>query len=167
MQPIPSFEVDHLRLKCGLYISRKDILGYETVTTFDIRMKRPYVDEVLTTGSMHALEHICANYLRNDDLWKARIVYFGPMGCRTGFYLLVAGDVDTETILPLIERTFDYAAEFNGEIPWATPKECGFCADMDLAGAKTDAAHYYNVLIDAKKENFNYPAPRKSRTSKK
>jgi S-ribosylhomocysteine lyase len=89
------------------------------------------------------------------------------MGCRTGFYLVVAGDIDTDTILPLVERTFDYAAEFEGDIPWASPKECGFCLDMDLAAAKIDAALYYNVLCDAKKENFNYPAPKKPREKQK
>lgn len=166
MDTIQSFQVDHTRLKSGLYISRKDRLGYETVTTFDIRMKRPYHDEVMETGSVHALEHICATFLRNDELWKDRIIYFGPMGCRTGFYLLVNGDVDTETIYPLIERTFDFAAEFEGDIPGATLKECGYCIDMDLAKAKEDAALYYNVLISAKKENFVYPQPRKPRTKK-
>jgi len=165
-EPIPSFEVDHLRLKPGLYVSRKDYLGFETVTTFDLRMKKPYHDTVMDTGSIHALEHICAYYLRNDELWKNKIIYFGPMGCRTGFYLVVAGDVDTETILPLVERTFDFAADFTGDIPWATPKECGYCVDMDLTMAKDDAALYYNLLIDAKKDNFNYPAPRKPREAK-
>ncbi len=166
MEVIPSFQVDHLRLKAGLYVSRRDQLGYDYITTFDIRVKRPYQEEVMTTGSMHALEHICATYIRNDELWKNRIIYFGPMGCRTGFYLIVTGDVTTDMIRPLIERTFDYASEFEGEIPGATPKECGFCVDMDLEEAKRDAALYYNVIIDGKKENFNYPKPRKKRTTK-
>lgn len=163
METIPSFKIDHLRLKAGLYVSRKDLLGDEMITTFDIRMKRPYREDVMSTGSVHALEHICATFMRNDELWGHRIIYFGPMGCRTGFYLIVAGDVDTETILPLIERTFDYVSDFEGEIPGATPSECGYCVDMDLEEAKRDAALYYNIIIDAKKENFNYPKPRKKK----
>lgn len=166
MELIPSFQIDHLRLKSGIFVSRKDRVAYETITTFDLRLKRPYQEEVMETGSIHALEHICATYLRNDPLWKDKIIYFGPMGCRTGFYLIVIGDVDTDMICPLIERTFDYASEFVGDIPGATPKECGYCVDMDLNQAKRDAAMYYNVLIDAKKENFVYPAPRKPRAKK-
>ena len=163
METIASFQVDHLRLKSGLYVSRKDVVGDEVITTFDIRMTRPYQEDVMSTGSIHALEHICATYIRNDELWKDKVIYFGPMGCRTGFYLIVAGDVTTDTIRPLIERTFDYASDFEGEIPGATPKECGFCVDMDLAEAKRDATLYYNVIIDGKKENFNYPKPRKKK----
>lgn len=160
MDTIPSFTVDHTKLKAGLFVSRKDILGNYVITTFDVRMKRPYVDEVMGTGSVQALEHILATYLRNDPLWGGRIIYFGPMGCRTGFYLLVAGDLTGEDILPLLERAYDFAAEFEGEIPGATPKECGYCVDMDLAQAKIDAALYYNILIDPKKENLNYPVKR-------
>ncbi len=166
MDNIPSFTIDHLRLKSGLYVSRKDYIGYETLTTFDIRMKKPYAEEVMDTGSIHALEHIIATYLRNDELWKSKIIYFGPMGCRTGFYLIINGDITTETILPLVERAFDYASDFEGEIPGATPIECGFCVDMDLTQAKIDAALYYNVLISAKKDNFNYPAPKKTKAKK-
>ena len=139
MKTIASFQVDHLRLKSGLYVSRKDVVGDEVITTFDIRMKRPYQEDVMSTGSIHALEHICATYIRNDELWKDKIIYFGPMGCRTGFYLIVAGDVTTDAIRPLIERTFDYASDFEGE------------------------TLYYNVIIDGKKENFNYPKPRKKK----
>ena len=166
MSTIPSFQVDHTRLKAGLFVAKKDRLGYETVTTFDLRLKRPYHDDVMETGSIHALEHICGDFLRKDELWKDKIIFFGPMGCRTGFNLIVAGDIDTDTIYPLVERTFDYAADFEGEIPGATPKECGFYMDMDLDKAKEDAALYYNLLISAKKENFNYPQPRKPRTPK-
>lgn len=166
MDLIPSFQIDHLRLKPGLYVSRKDRIGYDTITTFDLRLKRPYQENVMETGSIHALEHICATFLRNDPLWKEKIIYFGPMGCRTGFYLIVIGDVETDVICPLIERTFDYASEFVGDIPGATPKECGYCVDMDLNAAKRDAALYYNLLIDAKKDNFVYPQPKKPRAKK-
>ena len=157
MQTIPSFTVDHLKLKSGLFVSRKDIIGSIVLTTFDLRLKRPYHDPVMDTGSIHALEHICATYLRNDSLWGDRVIYFGPMGCRTGFYLIMTGDLSSEDILPLIERTFDYASDFEGEIPGATPKECGYCVDMDLELAKADAAMYYNILIAPKKDNLFYP----------
>ena len=153
METIPSFKIDHLRLKAGLYVARRDLLGDEMITTFDIRMKRPYHEDVMSTGSIHALEHICATYMRNDELWGRRIIYFGPMGCRTGFYLI-------DVLLTLKESE---VSEFEGEIPGATPKECGYCVDMDLEEAKRDAALYYNLLIDAKKENFNYPKPRKKK----
>lgn len=160
MQTIASFTVDHLKLKSGLFVSRKDIIGSIVLTTFDLRLKRPYHDPVMDTASVHTLEHICATYLRNDPLWGDRVIYFGPMGCRTGFYLIMTGDLSSEEILPLIERTFDYASEYTGEIPGATPKECGYCVDMDLELAKVDAAMYYNVLIAAKKENLLYPIKR-------
>lgn len=167
MQTIPSFTVDHLKLKSGLFVSGKYEIGGSVLTTFDLRLKRPYHDPVMETGSIHALEHIIATYLRNDPLWGSRIVYFGPMGCRTGFYLIMTGDLSPEDILPLLERAFDYAAEFTGDIPGATPKECGYCVDMDLELAKADAALYYNILIDPKKENLNYPVKRVKKTDKK
>ena len=157
---VSSFKVDHTKLKCGLFVSRKDIFGSNVITTFDLRMQRPYHDEVMETGSIHALEHLIATYLRNDPLWGDKIIYFGPMGCRTGFYLLMAGDLDSQDILPLIERTFDFVSDYEGEIPAATPKECGYCVDMDLELAKADATMYYNVIINPKKENLVYPVKR-------
>ena len=160
METIPSFTVDHLKLKAGLFVSRKDILGSGVLTTFDIRMKRPYHDAVMETGSIHALEHLIATYLRNDPLWGDKVIYFGPMGCRTGFYLIMVGDLSSQDILPLMERTFDFVSDYEGEIPGATPKECGFCVDLDLEMAKADAAMYYNLLIAPKKENLVYPVKR-------
>lgn len=164
METIDSFKVDHLRLKPGLYISRKDYVDdLVYITTFDIRMKKPYADEVMSTGSIHAIQHLGETFVRNDELWGDRVIYFGPNGSRTGFYLIVSGNVTTDLVLPLVQRTFDYIAEFEGEIPGSTPKECGNCADMDLEDAKRDAALYFNVLVDAKKDNFNYPKPRKTK----
>lgn len=157
MEQINSFKVNHLKLKCGVFVADKYMIGNGVITTFDLRMKKPYQDPVMETGSIHALEHIIATYLRNDKMWGHKIIYFGPMGCRTGFYLIMLGDLIPEDILPLLERTFDYAAEFEGDIPGATPKECGFCLDMDLEMAKYDAALYYNLLIDVKKANLRYP----------
>lgn len=167
MQKIPSFKIDHLRLKSGLYVSRRDLVGEEMITTFDLRLKKPYKETVMTTGSAHAIEHIGATYMRNDELWGNRIIYFGPMGCRTGFYLIVAGDISPETILPFVIRAFEHISDFEGKIPGATHAECGFCEDMDLSAAKNDAIMYYNVLIEAKKSNLNYPKPRKTPERKK
>lgn len=162
---VPSFKFDHTKLKCGLFVSRKDIMGSGVLTTFDIRMKRPYHDEVMTTGSVHALEHLLATYLRSDPLWGDRVIYVGPMGCRTGFYLIMAGDLVPQDMLPLLERTFDFISEYDGEIPGATPKECGYCMDMDLAEARVDATMYYNVIINPKKENLVYPVKRERKKS--
>ncbi len=160
METIPSFTIDHTKLKSGLFVSMKYDLGGPFLTTFDLRLKRPYHDDIMDTGSIHALEHILATYLRNDSLWGDRIIYFGPMGCRTGFYLIIVGDLNSEDILDFMIRAFDYASEFEGDIPGATPKECGFCLDMNLELAKEDAALYYNMLISAKKENLRYPVKR-------
>mgnify|MGYP001033808480 CR=1 FL=1 len=157
MNKIPSFEINHLKLKKGVYVSRKDVVGGEVITTFDLRMKRPYKDAPMTTGSMHVLEHIIATYLRNDKMWSHRIIYFGPMGCRTGFYLLIRGDYTSTDIIPLLERAYDYASDFNGDIPGCTTIECGNCYDMDLPEAINDAADYYNLLIAPKKYNLEYP----------
>ena len=158
---VSSFNIDHTKLKCGLFVSGKDMLDSGLVlTTFDLRMKRPYHDEPMTTGSVHALEHLLADYLRGDDLWGNKILYVGPMGCRTGFYVMMSGDLGSKDVLPLIIRAFDYISEFSGEIPGATQKQCGNYLDMDLNEAKTDAAIYYNVLIEAKKENLVYPVKR-------
>ncbi len=162
---VASFQIDHTKLKCGLFVSRKDMFGSNVITTFDLRMKRPYQEEVMTTGSIHALEHLIATYLRNDPLWGDHVIYFGPMGCRTGFYLLMAGDLSSQDILPLIERTFDFVSDYEGEIPAATPKECGCCYDMDLESAKTDATLYYNIIINPKKENLVYPVKRERKKS--
>ena len=160
MRKLPGVHVDHTKMKCGIFVSEKYDLGGAILTVFDLRMKMPYRQDVMETGSIHALEHIIATYVRNDPLWGNRIIYFGPMGCRTGFYLIMAGDYTSEDVLPFVERAFDHASDFNGDIPFANPKECGYCVDMDLELAKADAALYYNVLIDAKKENLQYPAKR-------
>ncbi len=158
MDKIASFQIDHKRLKPGLYVSRKDVvLEKEIVTTFDVRLKRPNIEEPMTTASAHTIEHIAATYLRNDSLWGERIIYFGPMGCRTGFYLLIAGDLEVMDILPLVERTFEYVLDYEGEIPGSKEIECGNYLDHDLDEAKLDATDYYNVLVTAKKTNFNYP----------
>lgn len=164
METIASFQINHKKLKCGVFVSRMDSVGNDYVTTFDLRMKKPYRDEPMSVASMHTIEHLGATYMRNDALWSDKIVYFGPMGCRTGFYLIVKGWVTSETILPFIERTFDFISEYTDKIPGASEDECGNCYEHDLEAARYDAALYYNVLIEAKKENLYYPQARKKKS---
>lgn len=164
---VKSFEINHIKMKAGLFLFSVDDVSYDAVTTFDLRLKRPYNEEVMDTGSIHALEHLCNDYLHNDALWGEKIILFAPNGSRTGFYLVVKGALTVEEIYPLVERTFDHISEFEGEVPGATPEECGFCIDIDLERAKIDAALYYNLLIEAKKENFTYPKKREKKPAKK
>ena len=159
MQKIPSFSIDHIRLNRGIYVSRKDEVGGEVVTTFDIRMKLPNREPVLGQGAIHTIEHLAATYLRNNAEWKDRIVYWGPMGCLTGNYLLMRGDLTSSDILPLMKKTFRFIAEFDGEIPGAAPRDCGTYLLHDLPMARYEAAKYlHEVLECATDENLNYPA---------
>ena len=157
MEKIASFTVDHLRLLPGVYVSRQDRLGAETVTTFDLRMTRPNFEPVMNTAEVHALEHLGATFLRNHPAWKDRVVYFGPMGCRTGFYLLVAGDETPAGILPLLRETFQFIRDFTGEIPGAAARDCGNYLDMNLPMARYYAARYLEVLEKAAPETLRYP----------
>ena len=158
MKTIPSFTIDHLRLKRGIYVSRKDTVGGETITTFDIRMKEPNREPALGQGALHTIEHLAATYLRNHKDWADKIVYWGPMGCLTGNYLLMRGDLKSRDIVELMKETFRFIAEFEGEIPGATPKDCGNWLLHDLPMAKWEAAKYLNeVLENIKEENLNYP----------
>lgn len=159
MQKIPSFSIDHIRLNRGIYVSRKDEVGGEVVTTFDIRMKLPNREPVLGQGAIHTIEHLAATYLRNNAEWKDHIVYWGPMGCLTGNYLLMRGDLTSSDILPLMKETFRFIAEFDGEIPGAAPRDCGTYLLHDLPMARYEAAKYlHEVLECATDENLNYPA---------
>lgn len=167
MEKIVSFQVDHTKLRAGIFVSRYDDLPFSLTTTFDLRMKRPYVDEVMSTGSIHCIEHLAATFIRNDPLWGKKTVYFGPMGCRTGFYLIMAGALTVDDIIPLLERCFDFISDFEGEIIGAIKKECGNCYDMNLSEAKIDAAEYYNLLIDLKKANKEYPLSKAKSTELK
>ena len=158
MKKIPSFTIDHLRLLRGVYVSRKDMVGGETVTTFDIRMKEPNREPVLSQGAIHTIEHLAATYLRNDPVWGPRIVYWGPMGCLTGNYQLVKGDWQSRDMLPVLRETFSFIASFEGEIPGAAPKDCGNWLLHDLPAARAEAAKYlHEVLEKAGEENLNYP----------
>ena len=158
MKTIPSFTIDHLRLKRGIYVSRKDTVGGETITTFDLRMKEPNREPALGQGALHTIEHLAATYLRNHKDWADKIVYWGPMGCLTGNYLLMRGDLKSRDIVELMKETFRFIAEFEGEIPGAAPKDCGNWLLHDLPMAKWEAAKYLNdVLENIKEENLNDP----------
>ncbi|NLJ87579.1 MAG: S-ribosylhomocysteine lyase [Epulopiscium sp.] len=158
MKKITSFTVNHINLLRGIYVSRKDLLGNESITTFDIRMKKPNIEAVLNTAEIHTIEHLGATFLRNHTKYANQIIYFGPMGCRTGFYLVIGGDYSSENILPLMIEMFEFIANYEGEIPGASPEECGNYLDMDLKTAKLEAKKFLGeVLINIKKENLYYP----------
>ena len=158
MEKITSFTIDHLRLQTGLYVSRVDCAGQEKITTFDIRMTRPNVEPVMDTAAVHAIEHLGATYLRNDSQWKDRVLYFGPMGCRTGFYLLLAGEYKSADILPLMNAMFRFIAGYEGEIPGASAKDCGNYLDMNLPMARYHAEKYIREVLDhPTQERLNYP----------
>ena len=157
MEKIASFTIDHLRLRPGLYVSRKDRIGAETVTTFDLRITAPNIEPVMNTAEVHAMEHLGATYLRKDPTWKDRVVYFGPMGCRTGFYLLLSGDLASEDVLSLGAATFRFIRDFSGEIPGASAKDCGNYLDMNLPMAQFHARRYVSVLETAAPETLRYP----------
>lgn len=158
MEKIPSFTIDHNRLLRGIYVSRKDEVGGDTVTTFDIRMKEPNREPALHPGALHTIEHLAATYLRNDAEWKDRIVYWGPMGCLTGNYLLMRGDLKPADIVELMKRTFRFVAEFKGDVPGAAPQNCGNWLLHDLPMARWEARKYLEeVLENIKDENMNYP----------
>ncbi len=148
MEKITSFTIDHLKLLPGIYVSRKDRLGETVITTFDIRMTRPNFEPVMNTAEVHAIEHLGATWLRNNPQWKERVVYFGPMGCRTGFYLLLAGDLRSEDILSLIREMFVFIRDYEGEIPGACAKDCGNYLDMNLPMAKYLADRFLRDVID-------------------
>jgi len=158
MNKIPSFTIDHNRLLRGIYVSRKDSVGGDVVTTFDIRMKEPNREPVLHQGAIHTIEHLAATYLRNDEEWKDRIIYWGPMGCLTGNYLLLRGDYSSRDIVELMRRTFSFIANYEGEVPGAAPQDCGNYLLQDLPMARLEARRFLEeVLENIKEENLNYP----------
>ena len=157
MEKIASFTIDHIKLQPGLYVSRKDAIGAECVTTFDLRITSPNEEAVMSTAAIHAMEHLGATYLRNNELWKDHVIYFGPMGCRTGFYLLLAGDLSSEAILPLVTGCFKFIAGYEGEIPGASAKDCGNYLDLNLPMAKFWAKRYYELLRTIPEDRLVYP----------
>ena len=158
MEKIASFTVNHIDLLRGIYVSRKDSVGNGMVTTFDLRWKVPNKEEVMGTGEMHAIEHLAATFLRNHPVEKDNIIYFGPMGCRTGFYLLMKGDLESKDIVGLIKEMLEFVSKFEGEIPGANPRDCGNCADMNLSLARNEANKYLvEVIENIGFDNLNYP----------
>ena len=157
MKKIPSFTIDHNQLLPGIYVSRKDNVGNDVVTTFDIRMKAPNREPALHPGALHTIEHLAATYLRNNEEWQDRIVYWGPMGCLTGNYLLMKGDMKSEEIVKLMIDTFEFVANYDGVVPGTEPQDCGNYLLHDLPMARYEAKQYLKVLRNIKPENLNYP----------
>lgn len=157
MEKITSFTIDHILLQPGLYVSRKDAVGAEMVTTFDLRLISPNEEPVMNTAEMHTIEHLAATFLRNEPQWKEKVLYFGPMGCRTGFYLLMKGDLSSREILPLVLACFRFIAEYEGEVPGASAKDCGNYLDMNLPMAKFWGKKYAALLEKADDRCLVYP----------
>ena len=158
MEKIASFTVNHLTLEPGLYVSRKDRMGAETVTTFDLRMTAPNREPVMNTAEIHTIEHLGATYLRNDPDWKDRTVYFGPMGCRTGFYLRLAGDLEPRDVEELVQAMFRFIRDYEGPVPGAAARDCGNYLDMNLPMAKLLAGRYLEkTLLRLDEAHMCYP----------
>lgn len=160
MKKIPSFTINHLILKRGLYVSRKDVTSNgDVLTSFDVRMKEPNREPAASISALHTIEHLAATYLRNNETWKEKVVYWGPMGCCTGNYLILEGDLKSADILPLMIETFEFIRDFEGDVPGANPSDCGNYLLNNLPEAKWEAKKYLDeVLYVATDENLNYPA---------
>ena len=157
MEKITSFTIDHIRLQPGLYVSRKDAVGSETVTTFDLRLTSPNEEPVMNTAEVHTIEHLAATFLRNDPAWKDRVLYFGPMGCRTGFYLLLVGDYSSRQVLPLVTDCFRFIRDYRGAVPGASPRDCGNYLDMNLSMANYWGRRYTALLENITPDRLTYP----------
>ena len=158
MEKITSFTIDHIKLIPGVYVSRVDYVAGNPITTFDLRMTSPNDEPVMNTAEMHTVEHLAATFLRNHAEYKDKTIYFGPMGCRTGFYLLLAGKYESKDIVPLMKEMFDFIAKFDGEVPGASAKDCGNYLDMNLPMARYIAKKYYvEVLDNITEERLVYP----------
>lgn len=158
MEKIASFTIDHIKLQPGLYVSRKDTVGAEVITTFDLRMTSPNEEPVMNTAEMHTIEHLAATFLRNHPAYKDKTIYFGPMGCRTGFYLLLAGDLTSEEIVPLMIDMYEFIRDYHDEVPGASAKDCGNYLDMNLPMANYLANRYLEqVLYGITQDRLHYP----------
>ncbi|MDE6235816.1 MAG: S-ribosylhomocysteine lyase [Muribaculaceae bacterium] len=160
MEKIPSFTIDHTRLLPGIYVSRRDVTpSGDVLTTFDVRLTRPNREPALSPEALHAMEHLAATFLRNHPEWASKVVYWGPMGCATGNYLILSGHYESRDILPLMRETFEFIADFEGEVPGATPRDCGNYSFMDLTAAKSAARNFLEkTLLSPAEENLSYPA---------
>jgi S-ribosylhomocysteine lyase len=158
MKKIASFTVNHLNLLTGVYVSRKDYLQSDVLTTFDLRFTKPNDEPVMDTDAIHAIEHLGATFLRNDEEWASKVIYFGPMGCRTGFYLILAGDLESKQIIDLLNRMLVFIIGYEGEIPGASARDCGNYIDLNLPMAKFYAKKYLNEVIkNISEERMTYP----------
>ena len=157
MEKIASFQVDHIKLQPGVYVSRKDRVGNSVVTTFDLRVTSPNEEPVMNTAEIHTIEHLAATYLRNYPQWQDKVIYFGPMGCRTGFYLILAGDLESKEIIHLLKACFSFIADFSGEVPGASARDCGNYLDMNLPMAKYWGKRYAALLENLDETRMQYP----------
>lgn len=158
MEKIASFTIDHIKLKPGVYVSRKDTVGDQVITTFDLRMTSPNDEPVMNTAEVHTIEHLGATFLRNHKEFGTKTIYFGPMGCRTGFYLLLAGDYESREIVPLITEMYTFIQDFHDEVPGASAKDCGNYLDMNLGMANWLAKRYLDeVLTNISDDRLIYP----------
>lgn len=158
MKKIASFTVNHLDLLAGIYVSRIDYVGDEAITTYDLRMKMPNKEPVMQNAEMHTIEHLGATFLRNHPTWADEVIYFGPMGCRTGFYVILKGEKSSKEVASLVTEMFEFVANFEGEIPGASARDCGNYLDMNLPMAKWEAKKYVDeVLHNLTMERLSYP----------
>lgn len=158
MEKITSFTIDHIKLQPGVYVSRKDKVGESTITTFDLRMTSPNEEPVMNTAEVHTIEHLAATFLRNHKEFGEKTIYFGPMGCRTGFYLLLAGDYESWEIVPLMIELYEFIRDYKDEVPGASPRDCGNYLDMNLGMANFLAKRYLdNVLYQIDESRLVYP----------
>jgi S-ribosylhomocysteine lyase len=157
MEKIASFQVDHLRLKPGVYVSRKDKFKDVIITTFDLRYKEPNKEPVIDQPTLHTIEHLCATFLRSHKEWSDKTIYFGPMGCRTGFYVIMEGDYSSADIIHLLIEMFEWIDVFSGEIPGAVARECGNWREQNIDMAKLECRKYSSLLKNVTKENMEYP----------
>lgn len=158
MEKIASFTVNHLDLLPGVYVSRKDRVADQMVTTFDLRMTRPNFEPVMNTAEVHTIEHLGATFLRNHKEYAQKVIYFGPMGCRTGFYLILTGDYTSSDIIPLMKELYTFMSEFEGEVPGACARDCGNYLDMNLPMAKYLCKKYLDeVLTNITSDRLEYP----------
>ena len=158
MEKIPSFTIDHIRLERGIYVSRQDVVGGEVVTTFDVRMKEPNREPVLSPSAIHTIEHLAATFLRNHPVWKNKVIYWGPMGCCTGNYLILEGNLESTDIVELMKETFEFISNFEGEIPGANARDCGNHTLNNLPMARWEAKKFLTeVLLSPQHDNLNYP----------
>ena len=157
MEKITSFTIDHIKLQPGIYVSRKDPVGDSVITTFDIRMTSPNEEPVMNTAELHTIEHLAATFLRNHPQFGTKMIYWGPMGCRTGFYLLLAGDYESADVVPLVKACFEFIRDFRGEVPGASARDCGNYLDMNLPMANYWGRKYAQLLENIDREHLHYP----------